>query len=79
MFALVAELTPLWKVVRSTVYNVNLAVSAIGTHDILLDRFSNFDLFDKVVKLGESVFPFLRRNNLDDTRLHTIAVDSFHL
>ncbi len=56
MLALVAELSPLGQVVGPLMEDVDLAVGAIGTHNILLDRFADADLFDEVVQLGERIF-----------------------
>lgn len=79
MLALIAELSPLRDVVRSAVEDVDLTVGAIGSHDILFDRFSDPDLFDQVVQWRLFVLPFLGGDNLNDSRLHAVTVYFFHL
>lgn len=79
MLALVAELAPLGEVVGSLVEDVDLSVGSIRTHDVLLDGIPHSDCLDKLVEGGERILPFLRRNDFDNARLHSILVDLFHL
>jgi hypothetical protein len=79
MFTLFAKCPPLREVVGSPVEDIDLSVRAIGSHDILLDWLSNPNLFDEVVDFWQGVFPFLWRDDLDDTRLHSVRVDFLHL
>lgn len=79
MLAFLAKLAPLWYVVRSTVKDIDLSICAIRAHNVLLDRFANSDLLDKIVERGLSVLPFCRRNDLNNAGLHTVAVNLGHL
>lgn len=79
MFTLIAESPPLWQVVGALMQDIDLAVGAVGAHDVLLDGVSDPDVFDQFVEFGEGIFPLLRRDDFDNARLHAIAVDFFHL
>ena len=59
--------------------DIDLSISSIGTHDFLLNWLPDGDLLHQLVQDGEVVFPFLRRDNLDNARLHAIRIDFFHL
>lgn len=79
MFALVAELPPLWQVIGSLVEDVDLTIGTVGAHDILLDRLSNSDRFDELAKIRERALPVVWRDDLDNAGLHSIGINSFHL
>lgn len=59
--------------------DVDLAVCAVGPHDVLLDWFADSDLLYEIVKGGLRIPPLIWRDHLDNARLHSIAVDFCHL
>ena len=79
MLALIAQLSPLWQIVGTLMEDIDLAISTIGAHDILFDRFLDLHLLDQFVEGRQGVFPFLRWDNLDNSRFHAIGVDFRHL
>ena len=79
MLALVAELTPLRKIVGTLVKKVDLAIGTTRAQDILLDGLPNPDHFNKLIVVVQLAFPFLGRDDLDDAGLHAILVDFLHL
>lgn len=74
-----AKLAPLRQVVRSAVEDVDLAICAVGAHDVLLDGLANLDELDEVIERRLRSCPVGRGDNFDDARLHAIAVDLVHL
>ena len=59
--------------------DIDLAVCAIGPHDVLLDWLLDLDLLDQFVQGWQRVLPFLRRDDLDDSGSHAVRVYLRHL
>lgn len=79
MLTLFAQLPPLRNIVRSAVKNINLAISSVGAHDILLDRLSYSNGFDELIKRRLGGFPFAGGDDLDDAGFHAIRIHFLHL
>lgn len=47
--------------------DVDLTISSVGAHDVLLDRLADANLLDKLIEVWERLLPFRRRNDFDNS------------
>lgn len=66
MFALLAQLTPLWEIVRSLVQDISLSICTVCSHDVLLDWFFDSDRLDCLIEGWKLRAPFSGRDNFNN-------------
>ena len=72
---LIGQVLPFGQVVGALFFDVGLSINSLRTYELLCDGILDLDRFDKLVEVRLLVSPFLRGNNLDDTRFHAVLVD----